>query len=229
MTLLQRCGSGVVLALLLLSGAWCAPDSATTWPSENDLLAAVTKGVNDQSRPLGRIWIRGIHEITVGKTERGWLVSVWLPDQGRNFSARTFLYRPNLKQAKELNYSRSLGLVDVTGHYGQIALLEGYESGQGGEHIMNALVRFTGWTLRELHRVEFSNNLGACGSSSSSNPPSECEQTRVNLQLIPDQGDDLHLIEITTHIFGADLRTASSEVISRRLRLVGDRFKPIGH
>lgn len=225
--LAQRTGILCVLSFALFSGAWAAPEVAPVWPSERDLLGAMTKGVKNQADFGGRIWVRSIHEIAVGKRENGWLVSVWFPDRGRNFSAGTFLYRPNLKQAREIDYSQSLGSADVTGRYGEIALLEQYGSGQGTEDFVHSLVRFDGWTLQELHRAEFANNLGACGSSSAAVPPSACEQTWVKLQLLPGQSDALDLLEITTRMVGPEPRNASLSTASRRLRLVGSRFKPV--
>ncbi|MDP3651815.1 MAG: hypothetical protein Q8R67_09040 [Rhodoferax sp.] len=225
--LVQRIGILFVLGFALLSGAWAAPDSVPAWPSEKDLLGAMNKGVKNQADMGGRIWIRSIHEIAVGKKETGLLVSVWFPDRGRNFSAGTFLYRPNLKQAREIDYSRSLGLAEVTGRYGEIALLEQYGSGQGTEDFVHSLVRFDGWTLKELHRAEFANNLGACGSSSVAVPPSACEQTWVKLQLLPSQSDALDLLEITTRMVGPEPRNTSLSTASRWFRLVGSRFKPV--
>lgn len=221
-------GLATVLTCLALVpiGAEAAPQDPPPWPTERLFVEAMKRSVKQPQIEGERIWIRAMHAIRVGQNEDALLVSVWLPDRGRNFSSGTFLYRPKLKEARELEYGQSLGVEYVPGHYGRIGLLEQSGSGQGEEDFKHALVRFDGWKLQSLHEASFGNNLGACGDYP--DPPRACEQTWVKFQLVPDQTPGgLDLIEVTTRMTGADRLTSKVVIVSRRLRLKGNRFVAI--
>ena len=204
--------------------AFAAPEPVPAWPNESELVTAMRAGLKDRTNKAEALAIRGMHDVMVGKTETAFLVSVWFPDRGRNFSAGAFLYRPALKQARELGYSQSLGSRYVAGHYGEFSLLEDYGSGQGTEGFIHALVRFKGWETQVLHTAEFGNNLGACGKNSPSAEP--CEQTHVQFQLLGNSTSSIvEMIEVTTRLGGAPKEKLS--VISRRFRLDGNRFRPV--
>lgn len=217
----------LVIGLIAVGAAtsvFAAPDSIPAWPNERELVTAMRAGLKDRSKKAEALAIRGMHEVMVGKAETAFLVSVWFPDRGRNFSAGAFLYRPALKQARELDYSQSLGLRYVAGHYGEFSLLENYGSGYGTEDFTHALVRFKGWDVQVLHKADFGNNLGNCGETSPSFKP--CEQTHVQFQLLGNSASNIvEMIEVTTQLGGAP--TEKLSVTSRRLRLDGDRFKPV--
>lgn len=217
----------LVIGLIAVGAAtsvFAAPDPIPAWPNESELVTAMRAGLKDRTNKAEALAIRGMHEVMVGKTETAFLVSVWFPDRGHNFSAGAFLYRPALKQARELDYSQSLGLRYVAGHYGEFSLLENYGSGQGTEDFIHALVRFKGWDVQVLHKAEFGNNLGACGETSPSLRP--CEQTHVHFQLLGSYGlKPVEMVEVTTQLGGAPKEKLS--VTSRRFRLDGNRFKPV--
>lgn len=220
----RRAFASGLIAVGMATAAMAAPEHVTAWPSERELVTAMRAGLRDGANKEEALPIRAMHEVMVGKTETAFLVSVWFPDRPRNFSSGTFLYRPALKQARELRYSHSLGLQYVSGHYGEFSLLEDYGSGQGTEGFIHALVRFKGWDLQVLHKAEFGNNLGACGETSPSAKP--CEQTHVQFQLLGNSASNtVEMIEVTTQLGGAPKEKLS--VTSRRFRLDGNRFKPV--
>jgi hypothetical protein len=203
-----------------VTSGFAAPDPVPAWPNESELVT----GLKDRTNKAEALAIRGMHEVMVGKTESAFLVSVWFPERGRNFSAGAFLYRPALKQARELDYSQSLGLRYVAGHYGEFSLLENYGSGQGTEDFIHALVRFKGWETQVLHKADFGNNLGTCGEFSPSARP--CEQTHVQFQLLGNSASNIvEMIEVTTQLGGSPKEKLS--VTSRRFRLDGNRFRPV--
>jgi hypothetical protein len=213
-----------LIAVGAVTSALAAPDRTPAWPNERELVAAMRAGLKDGANKAETLSIRAMHEVMVGKTETAFLVSVWFPERGRNFSAGAFLYRPAFKQARELDYSQSLGLRYVAGHYGEFSLLENYGSGQGTEDFVHALVRFKGWDVQVLHQASFGNNLGACGETSPISAP--CEQTQVQFQLLGNSAANLvEMIEVTTQLLGSPKEKLL--VTSRRLRLDGDRFKPV--
>ena len=213
-----------LIAVGMATAAVAAPEQVTAWPSERELVTAMRAGLREGANKEEALSIRAMHDVMVGKTETAFLVSVWFPDRGRNFSAGVFLYRPALKQARELRYSQSLGSRYVAGHYGEFSLLEDYGSGQGTEDFTHALVRFKGWNMQVLHKAEFGNNLGNCGETSPSFKP--CEQTHVQFQLLGNSASNIvEMIEVTTQLGGSPQEKLS--VSSRRLRLEGDRFKPV--
>jgi len=206
------------------ASAFAAPDPVPPWPNEQELLTAMRAGLKDRTNKDETLGIRGMHDVMVGNTETAFLVSVWFPQRGRNYSSGTFLYRPALKQARELDYSQSLGSRYVTGHYGEFSLLENYGSGQGTEDFTHALVRFKGWSMQVLHKADFGNNLGNCGEISPSLKP--CEQTHVQFQLLGNSKSNLvEMVEITTQLGGSPKEKLL--VTSRRFRLDGNRFKPV--
>jgi hypothetical protein len=207
-----------------VTSVFAAPDPVPAWPNESELVTAMRAGLKDRTNKAEALAIRGMHEVMVGKTESAFLVSVWFPERGRNFSAGAFLYRPALKQARELDYSQSLGLRYVAGHYGEFSLLENYGSGQGTEDFIHALVRFKGWETQVLHKADFGNNLGTCGEFSPSARP--CEQTHVQFQLLGNSASNIvEMIEVTTQLGGSPKEKLS--VTSRRFRLDGNRFRPV--
>ncbi len=219
--------NGVLLAAasMLTSPAWSAPDTTLPWPTEREVVSALRAGVKATKGSLEGISLRSMHPVRVGNEEEAYVVSVWLPGRGRNFSAGTFLYRPKLKQAKELDYSQSLGPMYVTGHYGRFAVLENYASGQGSEDFIHTLVRFVGWELQALHQAKFGNNLGACGASPTY--ARDCEQTVVRFQVLLGHAngrDTFDLVETTARALGEDIAKGKLSIKSRRMRLIGDRF-----
>ena len=202
--------------------AFAAPDPVPAWPNESELVTAMRAGLKDRTNKAEALAIRGMHEVMVGKTETAFVVSVWFPDRGRNFSAGAFLYRPALKQARELDYSQSLGSRYVAGHYGEFSLLENYGSGYGSEDFTHALVRFKGWDVQVLHKADFGNNLGVCEKNSPSAKP--CEQTHVQFQLLGNSASNIvEMVEVTTQLGGSPKEKLS--VTSRRFRLDGNRFR----
>lgn len=218
---------GVILAVtsLLAPPVWSAPEKILPWPTEREVVSAIRAGVKTTKGSFEGISLRSMHPVGVGNEEEAFVVSVWFPGRGRNFSAGTFLYRPKLKQAKELDYSQSLGPIYVTGHYGRFALLESYASGQGSEDFIHTLVQFVGWEVKALHQARFGNNLGACGPSPAYTR--DCEQTIVRFQLLRGHanGQDIFdLVETTARAVGEDIAKGKLSVKSRRMRLVGDRF-----
>jgi hypothetical protein len=220
----RRALVGGLIALGVAGAAVAAPEPVPAWPAERELVTAMRAGLKGGANKADALSIRAMHEVMVGKAETAFLVSAWFPERGRNFSAGTFLYRPALKQARELDYSQSLGLRDVAGHHGEFALLENYGSGQGTEDFIHALVRFKGWEVQVLHQAGFGNNLGACGEASTASAP--CEQTQVQFQLLGGPPSDLvEMIEVTTQLVRSPKEKLS--VTSRRLRLEGDRFRPV--
>lgn len=215
--------AALALGSLMTASAWAAPEEMPAWPSESALISAIKKDVKESPKSVLGLSIRSVHPLRVGGEEDAFLVSVWLPGRGRNFSAGTFLYRPKLKQARELDYSQSLGLRYVTGYYADFVLLEQYASGQGSEGFTHALVRFSGWKQQVLHKASFGNNLGACGRSPAY--LSDCEQTSVQFQMLAGSGkDSIDLVEVTTRLVGEDLAKGKLSIKSRRMRLIGDRF-----
>ncbi|SFU93070.1 hypothetical protein SAMN05216350_108206 [Polaromonas sp. YR568] len=223
-TVARRVIVGGLIAVGLTTAALAAPDDAPAWPSERELLVAMRAGVKGGANKAETLLIRAMHEVRVGKTETAFLVSVWLPARGRNFSSGVFLYRPALKQARELDYSQSLGLQYVAGRYGEFSLLENYDSGQGTEDFIHALVRFNGWEMQVLHQAKFGNNLGACAEASVEFPA--CRQTLVKFQLLVNPAtDDVEMVEVTTRLDASSKEKLLTTL--RRLRLDGNRFTPV--
>lgn len=215
---------GGLIAVCVATAALAALERVPAWPSERELVTAMRAGLKPGANKAETLSIRAMHEVLVGKDEAAFLVSVWFPNRGRNFSAGTFLYRPALKQARDLEYSQSLGLRYVAGHYGEFSLLENYGSGQGTEDFIHALVRFKGWDMQVLHQANFGNNLGACRETSPTSSP--CQQTQVQFQLLGNPAANLvEMIEVTTQVAGPPKEKLL--VTSRRLRLDGDRFRPV--
>lgn len=220
-----------VLYAVLVAGsviacpAWGASGQMLAWPQEQDAISAMRKGAESAAKQTETISIRSMHAIKVDQDEDAFLISVWLPDRGRNLSVGTFLYRPRLKQAQELGYTQSLGTRYVPGYYKQnhFVLLEQYESGQGSEQFSHALVRFVGWQAQVLHEARFGNNLGACKHSSADSR--DCRQTWVQFQLLPGDGPKaVDLVEISTRVVGVGKSRGKSSVKTRRMTLNGDRF-----
>ena len=218
----RRAVVGGLIAVGVATAALAVPERVPAWPSERELVTAMRAGLKGGANKAETLSIRAMHEVMVGKTETAFLVSAWFPERGRNFSAGTFLYRPALKQARELDYTQSLGLQYVAGRYGEFSLLEIYGSGQGTEDFIHALVRFKGWKAQVLHQASFGNNLGACADTSTALAP--CEQALVQFQLLINPTTKVvEMIEVT--LVGSPKEKLL--VTSRRLRLDGDRFGPV--
>ncbi len=213
----------VVLWLILATiGVSATADDSRTWPTAHQLTEAMKKAVAEPFPEGGQIWIRSIHEISVGPREDALLISASLPDRPRNDTSRVFLFRPKLKKAIELPYSRVVESIHVYGHYGRFVLLEQYSSGTGEEDYIHSLVQFEGWKVSELHRVHFENNLGRdCAYDG------KCHQGWVKFQLLPGANDDLDLIEWTVQSNGKVPMENSLQLRTKRFRFVVDRFVEI--
>jgi hypothetical protein len=201
-------------------------DQNIPWPSEKVLIPILQSGVKERKAIQEAITIRSMHRMNISKNEHAFLVSVWFPDRGRNFSTGTFLYRPSIQQARELNYSQSLGVSYVTRYSGaDLLILESYGSGQGTEEFLRVLGRFDGWQFQVMHQASFGNNLGNCGAKTTDFR--ECEKTSIHFQLLPvGLSKQLELIELTTRIFGESTPSEEVSVGTRRLRLLDSRFQP---
>ena len=136
--------------------------------------------------------IRSVHRIGLGDSrEQAFLISVWLTDRGRNFSAGVLLHRPKLKQTKLLDYSNVESIPYLQGLRSDVAVLSRYSSGGGIEGFESFVVQVFGWKIKVLASTgQFGNNTGT-GQCSVSTP---CTHKTVIFQSI--YGTD-QLAEIT--------------------------------
>ena len=218
-----------VVALLLLCFFWvatahAAPEDIEPWPKDNEVAGVLRQALKKGETADERVAIRSMHAMEVGKNEPAFLVTVWLADRGRNFSSGTFLYRPRLKQARELKFGQSLGSLYVPRRGHLFVQLQNYASGQGEEEMETVVAKFDGWQPIVLYRARFGNNLGICGVSIGL----RCEEKWIDIRMLGGEKDVL-MLEITSSRNGAEIELKKPSISSRLLRLVGNKFVPTGN
>ncbi len=128
-------------------------------------------------------------QIGLRDKEIAYLVPVGFYGRGRNFIWHTVMIRPAIKQVREVEEPvRRDNIVHNLNHDG-ISEIETVSlgSGQGTTEGEKSIVQFDGWKPTILHRVDFHDNLGACGP-----PPSgsgQCVSKEVNWKFVDLDGD----------------------------------------
>ena len=149
-----------VAAALALSGLFGVPALALV-PGDDLPEIPVKRVLENAFTTRESFVIRSIHRIEIGESrEQGFLIPIWLPDRGRNFSAGVLLHRPQLKQTRLLDYGNVDFIPYLRGLNGRVAVLSSYESGQGSENSSQHVVQFDGWTVKRLGSGGFSNDVG---------------------------------------------------------------------
>jgi hypothetical protein len=217
-----------VLCLFLPQLGFSADQSdRMLWPELTPLQLALRGGLKEAWGKEERIEIRSINRVVVDKSEEAFLVAAWLPDRGRNFSAATFLYRPAVKQAKQLDFHNVVAIPYTSHFYGKFVILENYGSGSGVQDFTHALVRFNGWRVEVLHKADFGDNLGSCELISISGRE-PCIQTKATFVLLDGfKFDQLILVESLTKTTGATFETLRASTTIRHFHWMKDRFIPI--
>lgn len=196
-------------------------------PNNTQLQTILRSGLKEPWSKDERIEIRSIHRVVVDKSEDAFLVSVWLPDRGRNFVSGAFLYRPAMKQAKQLDFSHVVSIPYSSFLFEKFAVLEDYGSGSGLQEFTHALVRFSGWKVEVLRKLEFGDNLGACETTSLSGRE-PCKQTRAAFLLLDNpENNSVILMEYLTTSVGSKASSLQVSTTVRRLHWVTDRFIPV--
>ena len=198
-----------------------------TLPNNPQLQTILRSGLKNPWNKDERIEIRSIHRVVVDKTEDAFLVAVWLPDRGRNFSSAAFLYRPVTKQSKQLDFSNVVSIPHTSNFFGKFAVLEDFGSGAGVQEFTQVLVRFSGWRVEVLRKLDFGDNFGACESNSLSGRE-PCKQTRAGFLLLDNpENSSVILMEYISTSIGSKASSLQINTTARRLNWVTDRFVPV--
>lgn len=152
---------------------------------------------------------RSSRKIFLRNRETAFLFEVSIGPRGRNSTSSVIMVRPEKKQAREV--TAFPGHVEIQGVFKHIrhvydldhdgiseVELSNFVSGQGYGESSYSIVQFDNWTPVILHKTDFSENSGCCGSEKGS--CGECHYEDVSWKFVDLNGDGVDDLveEITT-------------------------------
>jgi hypothetical protein len=154
----------VIVFLFLLVNSVVAQNPKPNVPSDTEI-NTWWKPENRED-PKERFQVNRCTFVRLVTGEEAFLASVFFLDRGRNAFGGSLLVRPKLREAREIK--------GIGEDFETIGLLNGASlisaktvgSGQGTTAGQKTLLKLDGWKSMVLHKSDFGDNLGECGSVS---------------------------------------------------------------
>lgn len=176
--------------------------------------------------PTEKLQVNDLMGVSLSGGEEAFLASVFFLDRGRNAFGGSLLVRPKLKEAREVEeigkHFETIGLLDGSSGPSLIST-EVVASGQGTTGGQMSIVMLDGWKAIVLHKRDFGDNLGGCGSIFHRRCRSE-ETRWIFADLDRDGRTDL--IEVVISQDGAEAKNLSWRTTTRAYLLKGGKYIP---